>query len=276
MDTCSAARRHGRRCMCGGDTGGVGGGHVRRDRCAARPRRRVTAGGPGDLVDVAALDALMYSQPLYPVTWFQIAGEPFRPLRSSQLPSVHPTADGWVSLQTTTGQQWLDFCVMVGRDDWLADEQMARGTHRTLHRDEIEPVIDAWTSARADRRDRRARHRDAHPGRRGRQRRQPPALRPPGRTGRVRHQRARVHAAVGAVPPRRRCDTSAVRCGTDDRSRHRTRTGPGRSARRPATGADGRRTATRRCRSTASACSTSPRSGPDRSSATPAPSSAPR
>ena len=25
---------------------------------------------------------------------------------------------------------------------------MARGTHRTLHRDEIEPVIDAWTSAR--------------------------------------------------------------------------------------------------------------------------------
>ncbi|HEY3674214.1 MAG TPA: CoA transferase [Acidimicrobiia bacterium] len=111
--------------------------------------RRVTECGVGDLVDVAALDALMYSQPLYPVTWFQIAGEPFRPLRSSQLPSVHPTADGWVSLQTTTGQQWLDFCVMVGRDDWSADEQMARGTHRTLHRDEIEPVIDAWTSARA-------------------------------------------------------------------------------------------------------------------------------
>ena len=91
----------------------------------------------------------MYSQPLYPVTWFQVAGEPFRPLRSSQLPSVHPTADGWVSLQTTTGQQWLDFCVMLGRDDWLADERMARGTYRTLHRDEIEPVIDAWTSTRA-------------------------------------------------------------------------------------------------------------------------------
>jgi crotonobetainyl-CoA:carnitine CoA-transferase CaiB-like acyl-CoA transferase len=115
---------------------------------ALAARRRVVAGGGGDLVDVAALDALMYSQPLYPVTWFQIAGEPFRPLRSSQLPSVHPTADGWVSLQTTTGQQWLDFCAMIGRDDWLADEQMARGTHRTLHRDEIEPVIDAWTGSR--------------------------------------------------------------------------------------------------------------------------------
>jgi crotonobetainyl-CoA:carnitine CoA-transferase CaiB-like acyl-CoA transferase len=64
---------------------------------ALAARRRVVARGGGDLVDVAALDALMYSQPLYPVTWFQVAGEPFRPLRSSQLPSVHPTADGWVS-----------------------------------------------------------------------------------------------------------------------------------------------------------------------------------
>ena len=110
--------------------------------------RRAREHGIGELVDVAALDALMYSQPLYPVTWFQLAGEPFRPVRSSQLPSVHPTADGWVSLQTTTGQQWLDFCVMVGRDDWLADDRMGRGTYRTLHRHEIEPVIDAWTSAR--------------------------------------------------------------------------------------------------------------------------------
>ena len=133
--------------MCGGTPGEWAAGTYGAIGALAA-LRRVAAGGGGDLVDVAALDALMYSQPLYPVTWFQIAGEPFRPLRSSQLPSVHPTADGWVSLQTTTGQQWLDFCVMLGRNDWLADERMARGTHRTLHRDEIEPVIDGWTSAR--------------------------------------------------------------------------------------------------------------------------------
>jgi crotonobetainyl-CoA:carnitine CoA-transferase CaiB-like acyl-CoA transferase len=133
--------------MCGGTPGDWAAGTYGAVGALAARRRAVAAGG-GDLVDVAALDALMYSQPLYPVTWFQTAGEPFRPLRSSQLPSVHPTADGWVSLQTTTGQQWLDFCVMIERDDWLADERMARGTHRTLHRDEIEPVIDAWTAAR--------------------------------------------------------------------------------------------------------------------------------
>ncbi len=134
--------------MCGGAPGEwAAGAYGALGALAALRRARVH--GIGDLVDVAALDAMMYSQPLYPVTWFQVAGEPFRPLRSSQLPSVHPSADGWVSLQTTTGQQWLDFCVMVGRDDWLADERMARGTYRTFHRGEIEPVIDAWTSARA-------------------------------------------------------------------------------------------------------------------------------
>ena len=133
--------------MCGGAPGEWAAGTYGAIGAVAA-LRRATQHGIGDLVDVAALDALMYSQPLYPVTWFQVAGEPFRPRRSSQLPSVHPTADGWVSLQTTTGQQWLDFCVMLGRDDWLADERMARGTYRTLHRDEIEPVIDAWTSTR--------------------------------------------------------------------------------------------------------------------------------
>jgi crotonobetainyl-CoA:carnitine CoA-transferase CaiB-like acyl-CoA transferase len=134
--------------MCGGDPGEWAAGTYGAIGGLAA-LRRARRHGVGDLVDVAALDALMYSQPLHPVTWLQVAGEPFRPVRSSQLPTVHPTADGWVSLQTTTGQQWLDFCALLGRDDWYVDEAMARGTYRTLHRAEIEPIIDAWTSARS-------------------------------------------------------------------------------------------------------------------------------
>ena len=114
--------------LCGGDAGGVGGGDLRRHRRARRAATARHCTGSAIWSTSPRSTRSMYSQPLYPVTWFQVAGEPFRPLRSSQLPSVHPTADGWVSLQTTTGQQWLDFCVMVGRDDWLVDEQMARGT----------------------------------------------------------------------------------------------------------------------------------------------------
>jgi crotonobetainyl-CoA:carnitine CoA-transferase CaiB-like acyl-CoA transferase len=94
--------------------------------------RRARAVGIGDLVDVAALDALMFSQPLFPVTWFEMSGEPFRPVRSSQLPNLHPTADGYVALQTTTGQQWLDFCTMIGREDWYGDERLAPPPEQNL------------------------------------------------------------------------------------------------------------------------------------------------
>src|SRR6476620_3445338 len=37
---------------------------------------------------------------------------------------------------------------MSGRDDWYGDERFARGTYRTLHRPEIEAVIDGWTAIR--------------------------------------------------------------------------------------------------------------------------------
>ena len=239
--------------------------------------RRATLHGIGDLVDVAALDALMYSQPLYPVTWFQIAGEPFRPLRSSQLPSVHPTADGWVSLQTTTGQQWLDFCVMVGRDDWLVDEQMARGTYRTLHRDEIEPVIDAWTSTRAT----------ADIVELATAMRVPVAEVGNGEnlphfdhlvdggwftTNAHGFTQPSVPYRLGGgatprpfgVAPAIGRDTARLRAGIDT-------TPPSE----PTIGSSAAST-TRRCRSRGSACSTSPRSGRARSSGTRAPSSAPR
>jgi crotonobetainyl-CoA:carnitine CoA-transferase CaiB-like acyl-CoA transferase len=133
--------------MCGGQPGEWAAG-IYGAIGALAALRRARGVGVGDLIDVAALDALMFSQPLYPVTWFEMAGVPFRPVRSSQLPNMHPTADGYVAIQTTTGQQWLDFCMMIGRDDWYGDETIARGTYRTLHRRELEPQIDAWTSAR--------------------------------------------------------------------------------------------------------------------------------
>ena len=134
--------------MCGGRPGDWAAGTYGAIGALAA-LRRARLHGIGDLVDVAALDALMFSQPLFPVTWFEMAGEPFRPVRSSQLPNLHPSADGYVALQTTTGQQWLDFCTMIGRDDWYRDQRLARGTYRTLHRAELEAVIDEWTSARS-------------------------------------------------------------------------------------------------------------------------------
>src|SRR3954452_4409016 len=133
--------------LCGGDPGEWAAGTYGAIGALAA-LRRARLRGVGDLVDVAALDALMFSQPLFPVTWFQMAGGRLRAVLGSELPNVHPSSDGYVALQTTTGQQWLDFCTMIGRADWFADQRLARGTYRTLHRPEIEAVIDGWTSIR--------------------------------------------------------------------------------------------------------------------------------
>ena len=128
-------------------------------------------------------------------------------------------------MQTTTGQQWLDFCVMIGRDDWVADERIARGTYRTLHRDEIESVIDAWTSVRTT----------ADIVELATVMRVPVAE--VGNGANLPHfdhlvdggwfatNRARLHAAVGAVPARWRRGAASVQRRADHRARHRAVSG---------------------------------------------------
>ncbi len=169
----------------------------------------------------------MFSQPLFPVTWYQIAGEPFRPVRSSQLPNLHPSADGYVALQTTTGQQWLDFCTMIGREDWYDDERLARGTYRTLHRPELEAVIDAWTSTRAT----------AEIVELATLLRIPVAEVGNGATlpkfphlvdgGWFVREPGRIRAAVGALSTRRGRGAASPRAGTDRRTGHRAPTRAG-------------------------------------------------
>ena len=128
-------------------TGGVDRRHLRGDR-GVGGLRRATTSGVGDLVDVAVLDSLMFSQPMYPVTYAEVTGRPYRPFRASQLPNLHPTKDGYVSLQVASGQQWLDFCAMIGREDWLEDSRLARMDYRSTHRSAIVAAIDAWTGMR--------------------------------------------------------------------------------------------------------------------------------
>ena len=258
--------------------GGVGGGHLRRHR---RPRRAAT----GDAARRSATWSTsppstrsMYSQPLYPVTWFQVAGEPFRPLRSSQLPSVHPTADGWVSLQTTTGQQWLDFCVMVGRDDWL--RRRADGTRHVPH---AAPRRDRARDRRVDLGPCRPPTSSSSP---------PPCASPSPRSATARTSRTSTISSTAAGSPRTphgfTQPSVPYRLGGGatprpfgvapaDRARHRTAPRAGRRhADDAATPSAADASTTRRCRSRGSACSTSPRSGRARSSGTRAPSSAPR
>lgn len=106
-------------------------------------RRRET--GQGELVDVACLDALHLTQTMFAPTFAAAAGRPMRAARVRTIPMIHPTVDGYVGFQLTTGQQWQDFCSMIGQDEWREDPTLTRFDVRMARFDEVNDTVDAWT-----------------------------------------------------------------------------------------------------------------------------------
>ena len=110
----------------------------------ARWRARET--GRGELVDVSQYESVLMTMIMYPVTYTSIAGKPMRDNRRSNLPGIHETKDGFVGFMVVTGQQWLDFCVMVDQPGWLDDESLLLMDVRSGRRDELNGLIDQWTT----------------------------------------------------------------------------------------------------------------------------------
>jgi crotonobetainyl-CoA:carnitine CoA-transferase CaiB-like acyl-CoA transferase len=104
-------------------------------------RRRAASGG--DLVDVSMLEAQAMCLTYYPVTFNDQLGRPMRRKRFVATPGVGAARDGLVGLGCGTGQQWLDFCVLVGHPEWMEDQSLF------LDRAALAPTIDAWIAARS-------------------------------------------------------------------------------------------------------------------------------
>jgi crotonobetainyl-CoA:carnitine CoA-transferase CaiB-like acyl-CoA transferase len=115
---------------------------------ALASRHRTVRTGFGELVDVSMLECQTLTMVMYPVTFFSIAGRPVRPFRMVNLPGIHPTKDGFVGFMVVTGQQWLDFCSMMDKQEWLGDESLLRFDNRARRRAELLEVIDGWMSQR--------------------------------------------------------------------------------------------------------------------------------
>ena len=92
----------------------------------------------GELVDVSMLESLAMGLTYYPVTFHDQLGRPMRKKRFIPSPGVESAKDGLVGLGLGTGQQWLDFCVMVGHPEWTDDPKLF------LDRSTIAPIITAW------------------------------------------------------------------------------------------------------------------------------------
>jgi crotonobetainyl-CoA:carnitine CoA-transferase CaiB-like acyl-CoA transferase len=100
-------------------------------------------GSDGELVDVSVLEAEALCLTYYPVTFFEQLGYPMRKRRTVPTPGVAAAKDGLVGLGCGTGQQWLDFCVMVGHDEWTEDPTLF------LNRTGLAPTIDGWVAERS-------------------------------------------------------------------------------------------------------------------------------
>jgi crotonobetainyl-CoA:carnitine CoA-transferase CaiB-like acyl-CoA transferase len=92
----------------------------------------------GELVDVSMLEASAMCLTYYPVTFNDQMGRPMRRRRFVPTPGVGAASDGLVGLGCGTGQQWLDFCAMVGHPEWMDDPSLF------LDRTALAPTIDAW------------------------------------------------------------------------------------------------------------------------------------
>jgi crotonobetainyl-CoA:carnitine CoA-transferase CaiB-like acyl-CoA transferase len=109
---------------------------------------RIRATGAGELLDVSQLEAAHLEHSMYPVTYASMAGTPFHQLRGVPVPGIEPTADGLVGFFVITGQQWLDFCALLGQPEWAQDESLFIAMERRRRAADLTGVIRAWTTQR--------------------------------------------------------------------------------------------------------------------------------
>ena len=111
-------------------------------------RRQIVTGDRG-VFDVSGMESVLMTQLFNPITVeTQVNGvRPRRP--KATVGDVCPTKDGYVGFAIVNRlQHWLDFCSMIGRDDWAADSSLYPAQARSDRSDELNPVIREWTTAR--------------------------------------------------------------------------------------------------------------------------------
>ena len=93
-------------------------------------RRSTGWRGEGALLDVSWFEVMVLATNLYSDLMFSLMGRPQvpGPPRSVELPSIDPTADGWIGFNTNGAQHFRAFAELVGRPDLVGHPQF--GQHR--------------------------------------------------------------------------------------------------------------------------------------------------
>jgi len=104
-------------------------------------------GGRGQHVDVSMFEAMLVSMTVYHDLNGQWVGGDLA--RSIEIPSIEPARDGWVGFCTITGQQWKDFCALIGQPEVAADDRYLDGRRRMDHYAFMKEIVHAWTRERS-------------------------------------------------------------------------------------------------------------------------------
>ena len=108
--------------------------------------RRVRAGGSGEHLDMALLEAMTLS--MQSSEWLHTHLLQVGPIRRSvEVPSIVAAKDGFVGMTFITGQQWLDFTAMVECPELGEVPEFAFQLGRWAQRDRILEAIEPWMRA---------------------------------------------------------------------------------------------------------------------------------
>ncbi|MGA9674084.1 MAG: CoA transferase [Mycobacterium sp.] len=110
---------------------------------------RARDGGGGDIIDCSLMEACHLSASGFIDLYYALAGSPpiSGPARMTELPSIEPTADGWVGFNTNTRQQFESFLLMIDRDDLLdQDAAWALAPTRYERMEEWNKIVRDWTT----------------------------------------------------------------------------------------------------------------------------------
>jgi len=99
--------------------------------------------GRGQHVDLSIFETLVLSLTVYHDLNSQFFEGPLA--QQIDTPSIEPAKDGWVGISTTTGQQWKDFCTVIGEPEVAEDEKFYDAKARMEHLDYIHGVIHRFT-----------------------------------------------------------------------------------------------------------------------------------
>lgn len=106
--------------------------------------------GVGTHVDVAVFDCMAIGMVTFPSVFAAFADAaqrppPFASARRIEVPSIEPTADGWVCFTTNSAQQFADFAVLIGRPELADDKDYVRAGPRFTHREKFWAMVHAYT-----------------------------------------------------------------------------------------------------------------------------------